>query len=61
VQRRQYDRWAAESEQQAMAVQPSPPEEPSYTAELERLAQLRAQGILTDEEFQSKKKAILGI
>jgi hypothetical protein len=30
-------------------------------SELERLAQLRDQGILTDEEFEAKKKQILGI
>jgi len=30
-------------------------------SDLERLAQLRDQGILTDEEFEAKKKQILGI
>ncbi len=35
--------------------------EPDYAAELEQLAQLKAQGILTDEEFEAKKKQILGI
>ena len=37
------------------------PAQPDYTAELEQLAQLKAQGILTDEEFEAKKKQILGI
>jgi hypothetical protein len=37
------------------------PAEPSYTAELEQLAQLKAQGILSEEEFEAKKKQILGI
>ena len=32
-----------------------------YVGELERLAQLREQGILSDEEFEAKKKQILGI
>jgi Short C-terminal domain len=32
-----------------------------YVGELERLAQLRDQGILRDEEFQAKKQQILGI
>jgi hypothetical protein len=32
-----------------------------YTAELEKLAQLNTQGVLTDEEFEAKKKQILGI
>jgi hypothetical protein len=35
--------------------------EPEYVGELERLAQLRDQGILSDEEFQAKKQQILGI
>ena len=35
--------------------------EPEYVGELERLAQLRDQGILSDEEFEAKKKQILGI
>ncbi len=32
-----------------------------YTAELERLADLHKRGVLTDEEFEAKKKQILGI
>ena len=35
--------------------------EPEYMAELEQLAQLRDQGILTPEEFEAKKKQILGL
>ena len=35
--------------------------EPDYAAELEKLAQLKNQGILTEEEFEAKKKQILGI
>ena len=34
--------------------------EPSYLDELERLGQLRDQGIITDEEFQAKKQELLG-
>ena len=34
---------------------------PDYAAELEQLAQLKNQGILTEEEFEAKKKQILGI
>lgn len=42
---------------------PAPPAaaEPAYVAELERLAQLRDQGIVSDEEFEAKKKQLLGI
>jgi Short C-terminal domain len=35
--------------------------EPEYVGELERLSQLRDQGILSEEEFEAKKKQILGI
>jgi Short C-terminal domain len=48
----------------AQAAEPAPASaasEPDYVSELERLAQLRDQGILTDEEFEAKKKQILGI
>jgi RES domain-containing protein len=33
--------------------------QPSYLDELERLADLNKQGILTDEEFEAKKKQLL--
>ena len=61
VQKRQYDKWSAEQQQMAPAASYACADEPDYTAELERLAQLKAQGIITEQEFQSKKKAILGI
>jgi hypothetical protein len=32
-----------------------------YLDELERLAELNKQGILTDEEFEAKKKQLLGL
>jgi membrane protein YdbS with pleckstrin-like domain len=37
-----------------------PPASPSTTGELERLAELRNKGVLTEDEFQSQKKRILG-
>ena len=71
VARRQNNRWAeqeqAQYDQQAYEQAPPPPpppaapaEDPSI-AELEKLAQLHNQGILTDEEFSAKKAQILGI
>ena len=49
-------------EQPAEAAAPAPgPAEPEYVGELERLSQLRDQGIITNEEFEAKKKQILGI
>jgi hypothetical protein len=47
-------------EEQEMSQQAAPAE-PDYTAELERLAQLRDQGVITDEDFEAKKKQLLGI
>jgi hypothetical protein len=67
VRRRQDERWAAEDQaayEQQMAQQApaaAAPEEPSYMAELAQLAQLRDQGILTPEEFEAKKKQLLGL
>lgn len=53
---------AAGPDEQAPAAEPSStPAEPDYTAELEKLAQLKSQGILTDEEFAAKKKQVLGL
>ena len=68
VRHRQDQKYAAQdqaayeqqmAQQQAAAV--AQPAEPDYAAELEKLAQLKAQGIINDEEFEAKKKQILGI
>lgn len=37
------------------------PEQPAYVAELEQLARLRDQGVLSPEEFEAKKRQLLGI
>jgi hypothetical protein len=67
VQHRQQQRWAGQ-EQEAYAGEPAEPAAPApaaaapdYTAELERLAQLRDQGVITPEDFEAKKKQLLGI
>jgi membrane protease subunit (stomatin/prohibitin family) len=57
----QYDQQMAYAQQAAAQQQAAAPAAPDYTAELNQLAQLKAQGILTDEEFEAKKKQILGI
>jgi uncharacterized membrane protein YdbT with pleckstrin-like domain len=41
-------------------AQRAPDGAPSATTELERLAKLRADGILTEEEFQAQKAKVLG-
>jgi hypothetical protein len=47
-------------EDAAPAAAPAPPE-PGYVGELERLSQLRDQGIISNDDFEAKKKQILGI
>jgi hypothetical protein len=37
------------------------PDHPEYVAEREQLAQLKDDGILTEDEYAAKKKQILGI
>jgi hypothetical protein len=74
VARRQNERWAAQDQaeyeqqmgQQAMAQQQydaqqaaQPASDPN--AELQNLANLHTQGVLTDEEFAAAKAKILGI
>jgi Short C-terminal domain len=44
----------------AASTTPAAPE-PEYVGELERLAQLRDQGIISNDDFEAKKKQILGI
>jgi hypothetical protein len=64
VQHRQQQKYAAQDQQayeQQMAAAPAAAAEPEYMAELEQLAQLRNQGILTPEEFEAKKKQVLGL
>ena len=64
VSRRQARRWSDQNEQAYAEQQPQPAAQPAQdpmTAQLEQLANLRDQGILTQEEFEAKKKQILGI
>ena len=68
VQRRQAARWADQDqqqyaqEQQQYAQEAPPPEaEDDATAQLQNLAKLHSQGVLTDEEFAAAKAKILGI
>ena len=57
-----YDQQMAAQQQMApQQAAAAAPAEPDYAAELEKLAQLKNQGILSEEEFEAKKKQILGI
>jgi len=70
VQRRQGARWA-QQDQQAYAEQAPPPQQyaapapveedrDKQIAQLKELADLKSQGILTEEEFAAQKAEILG-
>ncbi len=59
VQHRQQERWAAED--QAQQAPPPAAGEADYTAELEKLAKLRDEGVISPEDFEAKKKQLLGI
>jgi membrane protease subunit (stomatin/prohibitin family) len=68
VQRRQAAKWDAQEQQQQYAQEPQQyaPEAPAEaeddaTAQLQKLAALHTQGVLTDEEFAAAKAKILGI
>ena len=43
------------------APAPAAPAPPDYAEELQKLAELKAAGIINDEEFEAKKKQILGL
>ena len=68
VSRRQANRWAQQEQDQyyaqqqqqqpAPAAAPAAPQKDTVT-QLKELADLKSQGILTDEEFQAQKAKIL--
>ena len=73
VSRRQANRWAAQDEQayqeqasQQQAYQQAPPPAPAeddMSAKLDQLKQLgdlKAQGVISDAEFEEQKRRILG-
>lgn len=74
VSRRQYGRWESQAEEQQQAqpapVQEEPPASPAApppvatmddkVEQLQKLAALKDQGILSEEEFAAQKAKILG-
>ncbi len=60
VQRRQAAKYDQQDAQQAEQAPPDAPED-DPNAELQNLAQLHTQGVLTDEEFTAAKAKVLGI
>jgi hypothetical protein len=71
VSKRQGERWAAQEQQQYAQQAPPPPQaapapaapaagEASVIDQLKELGELKAQGILTEEEFAAQKAKLLG-
>jgi hypothetical protein len=68
VRHHQDQKWAAQ-DQPADEQQAPPAQAPAeagagggdYTAELEKLAKLRDEGVITADDFEAKKKQLLGI
>jgi hypothetical protein len=66
VSRRQANRWAQQQPQQQQYEQAPPPAAPASSGSedkikaLKELGELKAQGILTEEEFAAEKAKILG-
>jgi hypothetical protein len=52
---------AGEEQYDAPAPAAAEPAEPDYVSELERLAKLRDQGVITAEDFDAKKRQLLGL
>ncbi|HTR70843.1 MAG TPA: SHOCT domain-containing protein [Mycobacteriales bacterium] len=65
VSRRQANRWASQDEQQQQYAAPPPaapapaPAAPDPIEQLKQLAELHAQGVLTDAEFEAQKAKVL--
>lgn len=65
VAHRQAAKYEEQAQEQSAQVQaaaaPAPAPEDAQTAQLQNLANLHAQGVLSDEEFASAKAKVLGI
>jgi Short C-terminal domain len=64
VRHRQEQKWAGEDQPQSAPQ--APPQaaagaEGDYTAELEKLAKLRDDGVISADDFEAKKNQLLGI
>jgi hypothetical protein len=63
VSRRQAERWSAEDQQQYGGYEEAPPAPAAPAADpleqLKQLGELKAQGVLTEAEFEAQKAKIL--
>ena len=62
VSRRQARRWGAEdqAQQEAPAASVAPAGSDDVATQLEKLADLKTKGVLTEEEFAAQKAKLLG-
>ena len=62
VSRRQYNKWSEQDAVNAPAqeVQSAAPAADPYV-ELEKLGHLKADGVITEEEFMAKKRQLFGL
>ncbi len=63
VSRRQAERWYGEQEEQVQAQQPAQqaPAASDPYEELTKLGELKDKGFISQEEFDAKKKQLLGL
>ena len=64
VRHHQEEKWAQQDQaayEQQAAPAPAPSGGADYTAELEKLAKLRDEGVISPDDFEAKKKQLLGI
>jgi len=60
VQHKQQQKWASQEEEQ-QAQQAPAPQQDDMTSQLEQLNSLKNQGLITQDDFDAKKKQILGL
>ncbi len=64
VSRRQAQKWSAQDAPQQGYAEPPPPAAPAAgpdrMEQLKQLGELKAQGVLTEQEFEAEKAKILG-
>ncbi|MCF8526796.1 MAG: SHOCT domain-containing protein [Candidatus Nanopelagicales bacterium] len=61
VAHKQDEKYANQAAEQQAAAAPAAPADDDPTEKIKQLADLHAQGILSDEEFTAAKKKALGI
>jgi len=61
VESRTSGRQDVEAAGEPAAAEPAAPQQPAYVAELEELSRLRDRGVISPQEFDAKKRQLLGV